>query len=345
MYYNADQLKHLIIHHCKTIKYCLQILDDGSRPTLFIINENHKLVGTVTDGDIRRALLKGVSIDDVISSAMNSRFIAAKENENVQIRNLRMRKNDIKFLPILNDDQHITGFEVNQHGHGVLPNKAILMCGGLGTRMGDLTKNCPKPMLPIGDTPMLEIILSRLAMQGIRNFYLAINYLGNIIEKHFGNGEKWSVHIEYLREKKRLGTGGAISLLREIPDDAILVMNGDILTDFDVRDILNFHAQENSFATMGIVEYQYQNPFGVVCHQGNTFIKIIEKPIQTFKINSGIYVIDPSIISLIPKNEFIDMPEILIKAKSIGKPVNVFQIKENWSDIGRKNDYLSVQES
>ncbi|MBR4537066.1 MAG: nucleotidyltransferase family protein [Bacteroidales bacterium] len=345
MFYSINQLKHLIVSQCETIENCLRILDDGSRPTLFIINKNQEIIGTVTDGDIRRALLKGVSITDVISKAMNSRFIAAKENENNQIRNLRMRERDIRYLPILNDEQHITGFEVNHHGQESLPNKAILMCGGLGTRMGDLTKDCPKPMLPIGDTPMLEIILSRLAMQGIRHFYLAINYLGTIIEKHFGNGEKWGVDIEYLREKKRLGTGGAISLLSETPKNAMIVMNGDILTDFDVRDIISFHTRENSFATMGIVEYQYQNPFGVVCHQENTFIKIIEKPIQTFKINAGIYVVDPSIVALIPKNKFIDMPDILVKAKSIGKSVNVFQINENWSDIGRKDDYLSVQES
>lgn len=345
MYYTAIQLKHLIIQHSKTIEYCLRILNDGSRPTLFIVNEDLILVGTVTDGDIRRALLKGISIDDLISAAMNRHFISATENEDAKVRIMRMREKDVSYLPILDATQHIVAFEITNHGQAILPNTAILMCGGLGTRMGELTRDCPKPMLTIGGTPMLEIILTRLIKQGIRYFYLAINYLGDVIEKHFSDGKKWGVQIKYLRETKRLGTGGAIGLLHDVPTDAILVMNGDILTDFDVNDIINFHMAENSFATMGIVEYRYQTPFGVVHHKGKIFTEIIEKPIQTFMINAGIYVVDPEIISLIPKDEFIDMPEILVNAKKSGYPVNVFPITTNWSDIGHKSDYLAIQES
>ncbi len=345
MYYPLSQLQYLLVRQNETVEHCLHILDNGLRPTLFVVNDDNALLGTVSDGDIRRALLKGLQITDAINRAMNTRFVYAMESEEHQLRLNRLKDRDVSLLPVLDVDQKILGFEADDENRNVLAHTAVLMCGGLGTRMGELTQNCPKPMLPIGETPMLEKILRRLVRQGIRNFYFAINYLGEIIEDYFGDGKKWGAHIQYLRETKRLGTGGALSLIRQRPAEAMLVMNGDILTDFDMRNMFNFHLQYNSFATMGIVTYQYENPFGVVCHDGRTFLEIKEKPVQSCEINSGIYIVDPAIIDFVPEDEFIDMPDILVNTKNAGKAVNVFPILESWADIGRKGDYLKLQES
>jgi hypothetical protein len=232
------------------------------------VDSENKLLGTLTDGDVRRALLKGVGIEEPVAMAMHAKPVVAIETESREVRHARMRDRDVNYLPVLDTAGHVTGIEV--HGTSEddsVPYTAVLMCGGLGTRMCELTQHCPKPMLPIGNTPMLETILRRLTKQGIKNFYFAINYLGNIIEEYFEDGTKFGVHIQYLREKKRLGTGGALSLITTRPMESMLVMNGDIITDFDIKNIFSFHKIFNSFATMGIIEHQYQNQFGVVCHE------------------------------------------------------------------------------
>ena len=343
---HSFKLQDLLVSKDSSIKDCLRILDNGMRPTLFVVDGENKLLGTVTDGDIRRALLRGIGIEERAAIAMNAKPVVANETESRNARHARMRERDVNFLPVLDSAGHVTAIELLDDGSEVasLPFSAVLMCGGLGTRMCELTQHCPKPMLPIGDKPMLEKILRRLAKQGIKNFYFAINYLGNMIEDYFGDGTKFGVKIQYLREKIRLGTGGALSLITTKPMDAMLVMNGDIITDFDVQNIFSFHKLYNSFATMGIIEYQYQNQFGVVCHDGEKFICIKEKPVEKCHINSGIYVISPEFIDLIPYNTFIDMPDIFTIAKESNKNVTVFPIIETWSDIGRKDDYFKIQE-
>jgi hypothetical protein len=233
---NNNLVQNLLIDKSKPIKDCLRIMDNGMRPTLLIVDSENKLLGTLTDGDVRRALLKGIVIDEPVVMAMHVKPVVASETESIEARHARMRDRDVKFLPVLDAAGHVIGIEVlGDSEEYILPYTAVLMCGGLGTRMCELTQNCPKPMLPIGDTPMLEKILRRLARQGIRNFYFAFNYLGNMIEDHFGDGSKFGVRIQYLREKKRLGTGGALSLITTKPVESMLVMNKGLFDDIYIE--------------------------------------------------------------------------------------------------------------
>ena len=337
------EFKDIVIDKATSIEHCLNLLNSKTRPTLFIVEDGNRLLGTLTDGDIRRALLKGIGIKESVARAMQSNPIISYSGESRDVRYARMRGKNILSLPVLDENGILVGLEEINSDEENLPNVAVLMCGGLGTRMGELTKECPKPMLIIDGSPMLEKILRRLVRCGIRNFIFAINYLGEMIEEYFGDGAKWNVCINYLHEDRRMGTGGALSLIEERPSQAMIVMNADILTDFDIRNLLDFHIQIHSFATMGIVEHQYQNPFGVVRHHDSKFIGIDEKPIEKWHINSGIYAIEPELIDLVPKETFIDMPDILLLAMKTGKNVNVFPLLETWADIGRKPDYLKAQ--
>ena len=337
------EFKNSIVDKTVSIEHCLSILNSKTRPTLFIVEDNNRLLGTLTDGDIRRALLNGIGIKEPVTRAMQSNPIISYSYESRDVRYARIRENNILSLPVVDKSRMLVGLEIINSDEENLPNTAVLMCGGLGSRMGELTKECPKPMLKINGTPMLEKILCRLVRCGIRNFIFAINYLGEMIEEYFGDGEKWNVCINYLHEDRRLGTGGALSLIEERPSQAMIVMNADILTDFDIRNILDFHIQTHSSATMGIVEHHYQNPYGVVRHHDSKLIGIDEKPIEKWNINSGIYVIEPELIDIVPKKTFIDMPDILLLAMKAGKLITVFPLLETWADIGRKPDYLKAQ--
>mgnify|MGYP001661326130 CR=1 FL=1 len=341
-----NDIESLIVYHDATLSQGLEKLNSNAGSVLLVVDVNDRLMGTMTDGDVRRALLRGVRIEDPVSQAMHSKPFVAHVNNTLEERLTLMHSRGVRHLPVVDDRGQLLGIETLQGSvsTSLLPNEAVIMCGGLGSRLGQLTHDCPKPMLKVGGKPILERIMCGIIQCGISRFFFATNYLREKIESYFGNGEKWGVQIRYLKEKKRMGTGGALSLLPYVPTHPMLVMNGDILTEFNIRHLLDFHSMANSITTMGIVEYRYQNPYGVVRHDGTKLLAIDEKPTESWFINAGIYVVEPRLLRTIPGDVFIDMPTLLLNAKSRGEQVSVCPICENWIDIGRESDYKSAQQ-
>lgn len=340
-----ESLKAFIVYTDQCVRDCIIKLGSVKSRTLFVINSNNVMQGTVTDSDIRNAILKGISLEDNITEVMNKNFVSVSSLDMPLMyhrdRNILLDKYNVSAIPILNDKNILISVIVKESSiYSSCP--VVVMCGGLGSRMGNYTKTCPKPMLPINGKPMLEHILIKLRNANFKKFYFAINYLGNIIEDYFQDGKNFGVEIIYLKEKKRLGTGGALSLIQDNIKNPIIVMNGDIITDFNFRNFLDFHLNCNAFATMAVSEYCIQNPFGVVELDGNSYISMIEKPVYRSYINAGIYAIHPDFLQIVPKDDFIDMPTLLDRAKSLGKDIKVYPIVEGWHDIGRVSDYLNI---
>lgn len=346
-------MEKYLSHFLTSIKEVLIKLGESDLRTILVVDDRKKVVGTVTDSDIRRAILDGISIDKPVEMIMNKNFIKVeifKEQVNNYIwyseQKQKLKKYKIKLIPIV-DENGILIDVVKESLDASCDNPVVIMCGGLGSRMGKLTQNCPKPMLPINGKPMLEIIIERLIAKGFKNFYLAINYLGEQIENYFGDGDSLGITIKYLKENKRMGTGGALSLInKEEITSPLVVTNADVLTDFNIRNLLDFHISSKSCATMAITEHCIQNPFGVVKFNNTDFIDIEEKPIYKSYINSGVYIISPEFLNIVPQDTFIDMPTLLKKAKDeYDEKVSVYPILENWIDVGRPDDFAKVNSS
>lgn len=339
-----EEIQNIIILQSESIEVCLKKLNDSAGIPLLVVDENNILKGTISDGDIRRALLHGVLLDDSISAAMCMRPVIVDISSSPEERFFLLRSHQLRVLPLTDERGSLCGAEVLSSNVSARPHEAVLMCGGLGTRLGSLTRDCPKPMLEVGGKPILERIMCNLIEGGISRFFFATNYLREKIENYFGDGQKWGVSIRYLRETKRMGTGGALSLLPHIPTHPFLVMNGDILTTFNTGHLLDFHEMCGGIATLGIVRHCYQNPYGVIRHDGSTLLGIVEKPIESCFINAGIYVVEPRLLETMPRNVFIDMPTLLLQAKERGELVSVCPICESWIDIGREVDYQAAQQ-
>lgn len=339
-----NDIRKRIVGPDSTILEVLSILNQPASKVVYVLGNKNVLLGTITDGDVRRGLLKGLSSTALSKDIMNTSPSVASPSTSHGERADLLRGKTFSQLPIVDDDRILLGvIEADDPNcAAALNNTAVIMCGGLGKRMGKLTSSIPKPMLQVGDKPILQQIIENLIVNGITRVYLAINYLGKIIESHFGNGRAFGIEIEYLRETKRMGTAGALSLLPEIIDRPLLVMNGDIVTHFNVAKLFDFHFSSRSVATMAIARHQYQNPYGVVRFDGHKFLYIDEKPITTYYINAGIYILSPEALFLTPKGEYMDMPALFLATQEKKLPVSVCPICEYWTDVGRESDYVSV---
>ena len=328
-----------------SIREAVRLLDKGAIQIVLVTDEKDRLLGTITDGDIRRGLLDGVSLDSPVKQIYYVSPLTASIDDNPEAIHNLMKSKYIKQLPILDHDGRVVRLELLSHilKEPTLKNPVILMAGGLGTRLRPLTDNCPKPLLKVGGKPVLETILENFVKDGFSEFYISVNYRADMIEKHFGDGSAWGINIKYLRETSRLGTAGCITLLPEKPTCPFIVMNGDLLTKVNFKQLLEFHNNNHSLnnapATMCVREYNLQIPYGVVVKEGNRLIGLDEKPIQRFFVNAGIYVFEPEVVDMIPPNEMFDMTHLFDKlfAKE-GDPV-IFQIREYWMDIGHRKDY------
>lgn len=327
-----------------TIRQSLELMDSGSLGVLLIADKGNKLLGLVTDGDVRRGLLKGFGLSHRIDQVMNRSPIVADFEATREQLTSTMLKHQILSIPLIKNSK-LCGLETLAHSREVelINNPVFLMAGGFGKRLSPLTDNCPKPLLKIGDKPILELILERFIEAGFHNFYISLHYLPDKIIEYFGDGSEWKVSIKYVLEENPLGTGGALSLL---PDNLsalpLVMMNGDILTTINFRRLLDFHNQENSAATMCVREYNLEIPYGVVTGDGKKIVSMKEKPIQTFFVNSGIYVINSEVREKAAKNDYIDMPTLLEKCMGDGKNINMFPIYEYWLDIGRHEDFIKA---
>lgn len=338
--------KTLILEN-STIKKALEIINTEALRVAIVIDENNRLKGMISDGDIRRGLLNDLTLQDPVSQVMNSSPITAKLGTSKEALIELMERKQILSVPLLNSDGVLVGLET-LHGalqHESYDNPIFIMAGGFGTRLKPLTDNCPKPMLKVGDKPILETLIRSFMKSGFYNFYISTHFMPEQIKEYFGDGSDMGIKISYVYEEEPLGTGGALGLLPDnLPKDLPLIMiNGDVLTKVDFERLLNFHIENDADATMCVREYDYQIPYGVINGEGNRITSMVEKPIQRFFVNAGIYVLSPRVIQSVPVNHKIDMPTLLEQHMKEREKVLMFPIHEYWLDIGRMDDFNRAQ--
>jgi dTDP-glucose pyrophosphorylase len=340
-----NQYKEILLKKTATIKEALKVIDKGAMRIAIVLDKNDTVVGTLTDGDIRRGLLNGLTLDSSIEGLYFKEPTLANVNDSKELIIQKAIRKQIYQIPIVDDAGKLIKIEELSHllKTNAKHNRVILMAGGLGTRLHPLTQNTPKPLLKVGNKPILETIIENFAKYGFINITISVNYKAEMIKKYFGDGAKFGVNIDYIEENKRMGTAGALSLIKERPQEPFFVMNADLLTNVNFEHLLDFHLIEHSVATMCVREYDYQVPYGVIETEGSNIISIKEKPVHKFFVNAGIYVLSPQVFEYIPKDEFYDMPTLFEdiikdKLKSISFPIH-----EYWLDIGRMSDFEQAQ--
>lgn len=333
--------RSILVNENTTLLETMKIIDDSSLQFAAVVDEVNNLLGSVTDGDIRRGILRGEGLDVPIKQVMNpSPITACIENTYSDCLNL-LKKYKLKQLPIVDMDNRIVDIIFADEDLTTKNNRntVILMAGGLGTRLRPLTESVPKPMLNVGNKPILQTIIEGFKQYGYTKFILTVNYKKEIIQDYFQDGSAFNVSISYIEEDKRMGTAGALSLLKEKPTSPIFVMNGDLLTQVNFEQLLNFHEDTDAVATMCVREYEYQIPYGVIETEGQQLVSIKEKPMHRSFVNAGIYVLNPEVFDYIPNNEFFDMPDLFKQLMAKQKNVSAFPVREYWLDIGRMADF------
>lgn len=331
--------KKILINDKTKIKDALKIINNEGLQIAIIIDKKNKLLGTLTDGDIRRGLLKGLNLESSIASIYVRNPITVLKNEKREnILNIAIKKK-IYQIPIVDADNKFLGLHTLNEliDQSFKSNLVIIMAGGRGTRLKPLTEVTPKPMLKVGGKPILQIIIEKFREKKFNKFLISVNYKSQIIKDYFGNGSKFDVDIQYLNEKKKMGTAGALSLLKKLPKEPFFIINADILTNINFETLLEFHKSNNSFATMCIREYHVNSPYGEVKLKNKNIISIQEKPVHKFFVNAGVYVLDPKSLKFIPKKYF-DMTSLFNKLIENKKKTVPFPINDYWLDIGRLDD-------
>ena len=333
--------KKTLVEQGKTIREAIRILDESSLQIVLVVDEFDYLLGTVTDGDIRRGILKGLSLEESVVKVMITKPTVSGLEKSEESLLALMREKELRHVPIVDEKGKVVGlrnlFEYVQKQPK--NNWVVIMAGGLGKRLGIMTKDCPKPLLKVGNKPLLETIIKNFKEYGFHKFYFSVNFMAEKIQEYFGDGSTWNVEIRYLKESIPLGTAGALSLLPEIPDDPLIVMNGDILTKVNFEKLLDFHSKHQASATMCVREYDFQVPYGVVKTENQRIIGIDEKPVQRFFINGGLYVLESRLLQYIPPDTFFNMTELFDKVIAQHLETLVFPIREYWMDIGQVDDF------
>ena len=322
------------------IKIAIERLNKVGIKIALVLDENFRLLGTISDGDFRRGMLSGLTLEDTVEKIMNKN--PRTVNEGTSRLEILKLMNDTKILqiPIVDRNNFVIGLHLwdDISVQAKYSNIMVIMAGGKGSRLHPQTENRPKPMLLVAGIPILEHIIKRARSQGFNHFIIAINYLGQIIEDYFKDGHKFGVKIEYLHEDVPLGTAGALSLLSHKPERAFIVTNGDVITDINYSDFLEYHTVQNAAATVAVHTHEFQIPYGVVQINGLEVESYEEKPIISSLINAGVYALDPDILDLITEPKFRDMPELLDISRDLKKKVIVYPLHESWIDIGRPID-------
>lgn len=331
-----------------SLEKAISVLHYGGLRVALVIDKKNTLLGTITDGDIRRALLKHLAMDSLVGSFMNNNPTVALSSDSMEVVMLKMKGRDLLHIPIVDENNQLIGLETLQHltYDKRYDNPVFLMAGGFGKRLYPLTEDIPKPLLMVGAKPILETIINRFIKAGFHNFYISTYYKAEKIHEYFGDGSFWGVNITYVEEQKPLGTAGSIGLLpKDLPNLPILMMNGDVLTKVNFEHLLDFHLKQNGIATMCIREYDVQIPFGVVNVKDQKALNFSEKPVNKFFVNAGIYVFNQEMIGKVKVGDHIDMPDLLEQQIKEGRNVNVFPIHEYWKDVGQIHEYQSVNDS
>ena len=338
-------LSKVILSPQQSLRDALKLINSQALQVALVTDPQQRLLGVITDGDIRRGLLDNLSLDANVTQVMNTTPTTASPLVTKKQLLALMNQHSILAIPIVKDGT-VVGLETlkSAQQRSKFDNPVLIMAGGFGTRLKPLTDRCPKPMLKVGDKPLLEIAISNFSLAGFSNFYLSTHYMPEQIKDYFGDGSKWNINITYLHEDTPLGTGGAVGMLpKETPSLPTIVMNGDILTKVDFQLLLRFHEENQSDATMCVREYDYQIPYGVINGEGNRITQMTEKPIQRFFVNAGIYVINPELINKVEPNVYVDMPSLLESKIAENGNVLMYPIHEYWLDIGRMDDFKQAQ--
>lgn len=332
----------LVLNNETKFNDAIKLLDLNGNGVLPVVDENEKLLGLITDGDVRKAILNNnLDLEHVINKNPHKLNQSLSKNQIVNF----LKKIHRRHVPLVDDEnKFIKIFTLDEIDFNLKPNWVVIMAGGLGTRLGELTKDTPKPMLKVGAKPMVEHIIDMFVSHGFTKFMLSVNFKAEVIKEYFGDGSKFGIEVKYLEEKKRLGTGGALSLIDTELNEPFFVTNGDVLSSLDYEKLLNFHKEQNTTATMCIRKDSYQIPYGVIeIDEENNIKAMKEKPIKEFFINTGIYVLEPKVLEFVPKNEFFDLPSLFDVLKTDGKVIKSFEITDYWIDMGKPSDYEKVQ--
>ena len=336
-----DEWEKTLIFPDLKIREVLEIIDRNSQQIAVVTDKEGRLLGTVTDGDIRRGILRGISLESPVNQVMYPHPVTIPRlNDRKSIINI-LKANKVRHLPVIDDQRRVVGIE---RLDGLLTDFrsdswVVIMAGGLGKRLRPMTENCPKPMLKIGGKPVLQTMMEQFLRQGFTRFCISVNYRSEQIRDYFGDGSKLGAEIHYIDEKKRMGTAGSLSLFPFETPEPILVINGDILTRLNFEQIVDFHRDHQAKATIAVTTYDYQVPYGVIKANRDRLVGFEEKPVYASFINAGIYALDPEVLSYVPKNTYFDMNslfEILLQNK---EQVCIFPIREYWIDIGEMKSY------
>ena len=339
--------RHALLPSNATIGQAINNLNETSFRIVLVATEAGAIEGTLSDGDIRRGILKGLDLNSSITSIIQRKALVVPQEMRRELVIQLMLANKIQQIPIVDNQHQIVGLHLWDEltVPPKRPNIMVIMAGGMGTRLLPYTETCPKPLLSVAGKPMLEHIIERAKLEGFNHFVIAIHYLGQMIEAHFGDGERLGIRIDYLREKNPLGTAGALSLLDPIPEAAFIVTNGDVITDIRYGELLDFHTRHGAASTMAVRVHEWQHPFGVVQTKGVEIVGFEEKPIARSHINAGIYALDPVALSVLTAHEHCDMPTLFERIQNKNQRTVAYPMHEPWLDVGRPDDLVQANKA
>ena len=336
-----NEWEKTLISENSSIECAISCLDTAGMQILIVVSKKRELIGTITDGDIRRGLLRGLELKNSIEPLVNKDAFVVPMSMDKEVILKIMSANSIRQIPIVNENRQVVGLHTwdTLTVKAGLSNPMVIMAGGIGSRLKPYTETCPKPLLPIYGKPIMEHILIRAISEGFSKFYVSVNYLAHMIEDYFGDGRKWGIEIEYIHENKPLGTAGALSYLETKIDTPFVVTNGDVLTHMRYSEFLEFHKNHYAEATMAVRTHEWQNPFGVVTVQGLDVVGLEEKPIDKSHINAGVYVLAPGIFRYLKLGKPCDMPDLFDNIRKSGNRTLAYPMHEPWLDVGRPDDF------
>lgn len=347
-----SEIQSFCIKPTGSIREALACIDRNEKGIVLVTDDQGRILGTITDGDVRRSMLAGASLEEPVrvilarkaGSSYSEPVTAPVETERAELLRLMM-EHSVRQIPLLDGQGRVAGLVTVEELMPVeeLPLQAVIMAGGPGTRLRPLTEEMPKPMLPVGDRPLMELIIDQLRGAGVRRVNVTTHYKGEKISNYFGDGEQFGVELRYVTEDEPLGTAGALGLMAR-PDEPVLVINGDILTRVNFRAMLDYHREHGADLTLAVRKYEIQVPYGVVDCEGQCVSGLREKPSLSFFVNAGIYLLEPAVLDHIPSGVRFDMTDLIETLIQKGRRVVSFPIVEYWLDIGRHADYLKAQE-
>lgn len=333
--------KSVLVTPWATIRDALKVINAARSQFAMVVDPDGRLLGTLSDGDVRRGLLDNVSLEDAVEKCMCRDPKVAQSGQSPEEILILMRRSGLHQIPIVDTHHRVIGLKTVDD-FLCLANRetpVVIMAGGLGSRLNELTREQPKPMLPVGGRPLLEMIVNRFVTQGFSRIWLAVNYRADVIEAYFGDGQAFGADIRYLREGKRLGTAGALSLLPPEIEQPVIVSNADLVANLDYPELVDAHTSSAAVATMAVREHEYPIPFGVVMESGGWIERIDEKPVHRVVVNAGVYVLSPEAVRRVPHDTYFDMPQLFENLIAERRLVYCHRLNGYWLDIGHRTDY------